>query len=93
MEPTTRREILEQVKQVREGVNPHRHAPFARHQLRIPMEDWYALRRLIPGLAATDPAELTAAWEWFERSAFAEPYRVGRMHRGVIKNGVIASCP
>lgn len=82
--------IFESVKRVREGNEGHRHAPFARHTMRIPMRDWYALRRLIPDLDAFhDPERQQAAFEWFEKSAFAEPYRVGKIHRGVIKNGVI----
>lgn len=85
-----RRVILESVKRVREGNEPHRHAPFARHTMRIPMRDWYALRRLIPDLDAfQDPERQRAAFDWFEKSAFAEPYRVGRVVRGVVKNGVI----
>lgn len=85
-----RRAIFESVKRVRDGNEPHRHAPFARHTMRIPMRDWYALRRLIPDLDAFhDPERQRAAFDWFEKSAFAEPYRVGRVVRGVVKNGVI----
>lgn len=85
-----RRAIFESVKRVRDGNEGHRHAPFARHTMRIPMRDWYALRRLIPDLDAFhDPDRQRAAFEWFEQSAFSEPYRVGKIHRGVIKNGVI----
>lgn len=90
MTDPTRREILEEVRRVRDGVQPHRHMPFARHTLRVPMEDFYALSRLIPGLDAKDPDERTAAWDWFERSAFSEPYRVGRISRGIVRNGVLA---
>lgn len=85
----TRREILDSVQSVRAGNQEHRHTAFARHALRIPVEDMHALRMLVPGLASKDPQEWSAAWEWFERSAFAEPYRVGRLHRGVIRNGNI----
>ncbi len=87
---TTRREILDSVQDVRLGNESHRHMPFARHALRIPIEDMHALRMLVPGLASKDPHEFSAAWAWFEQSAFAEPYRVGRIHRGVIKDGVIS---
>lgn len=85
-----RQAIFESIQRVREGNEAHRHAPFARHTMRIPMEDWYALRKLIPDLDNyADPEAQAAAWDYFERSAFSEPYRVGRIHRGVIKNGVI----
>jgi hypothetical protein len=87
---TERRTIFESVKRVRDGNEAHRHAPFARHTMRIPMRDWYALRRLIPDLDAFhDPERQCAAWDYFEKSAFSEPYRVGRIHRGIVKNGVI----
>ena len=85
-----RRAILESVKRVRDGVEPHKHAPFARHTMRIPMQDWYALRKLIPDLDAfKDPDRQRAAWDYFERSVWSEPYRVGRIVRGVVSNGVI----
>lgn len=82
-----RRSILEINQKCRDGAVPHRNPKFARHMMRIPMEDWYALRRLIPGLNATDPQELTAAWEWFERSPFSEKYRINKITRGIIRNG------
>lgn len=85
-----RRAILEANHRVREGNEGHKHAPFARHTMRIPMQDWYALRRLIPDLESFhDPEKQRAAWDYFEKSAFSEPYRVGRVVRGVVKNGVI----
>lgn len=83
--------ILESVKRVRDGNESHKHAPFARHTMRIPEQDFHALRKLYPDLANyNDPAAQLAAWEHFERTPFAEKYRVGRIFRGVIKNGVIA---
>lgn len=86
----TRQAILESVKRVREGNEPHRHAPFARHTLRIPEQDFYALLKLYPNLANwKNPEARRAEWDRFERSAFAEPYRVGRIVRGVVKNGLI----
>jgi hypothetical protein len=86
----TRRAILESVQRVRDGLEPHRHAPFARHMLRIPESDFYALLRLYPHLANwKDPQARQAEWDRFERSAFSEPYRVGRIVRGVVKNGLI----
>jgi hypothetical protein len=85
-----RQAILDSVKRVREGNEPHQHAPFARHTMRIPLQDFEALKRLYPGLDNyKDPAAMTAAWEAFERSPFSEPYRVGKIVRGIVKNGVI----
>lgn len=84
-----RADVLKTVQGVREGAIAHRHLPWARHAFRIPERDFYALRRLYPGLSSTDPAELTAAWEEFERSPFSEAYRIGRLFRGVIQNGLI----
>lgn len=90
MQPdATRRIVLETVKRVREGVDPHRHAPFARHTMRIPEFDYYALLKLYPDLASHDPQTQQDAWHSFERSPFSERYRVGRLFRGVIQNGVI----
>jgi hypothetical protein len=84
------RSIFESVKRVREGNEEHRHAPFARHTMRIPIEDFQALQRFYPDLGNYhDPEAQRAAWDRFERSAFAERYRVGHIHKGVIKNGVI----
>lgn len=81
-----RQQILETLAGVRNGVTPHRHLPFGQHQHRIPMQDYKALCRLYP-LDAVDPHEKAAAWEAFDKSPFAEPYRVGRVVRGVTKNG------
>lgn len=89
MRDSTRQVILESVARVRNGVDPHRHAPFMRHTMRIPERDFYALQKLYPGLTASDPHERTAAWDRFERSPFSEAYRVGRIVRGVVKNGII----
>lgn len=86
-----RRVVLESVQRVREGNEAHKHAPFARHTMRIPEQDFYALLKLYPDLNNFhDPAAQRDAWDRFERSAFAEPYRVGKIVRGVVKNGVIA---
>lgn len=81
--------VLETVCKVREGVNPHRHLPFAEHTLRIPEHDFYALVRLYPGLIARDPHEKQAAWDALHKSPFSEPYRVGKVVRGVRKNGML----
>lgn len=68
---------------------PHRHAPFARHTMRIPESDFYAIVKLYPGLMASDPDELSAAWAAFEKSPISQKYHVGRTVRGVTKNGLI----
>lgn len=86
-----RRAVFESVQRVREGNESHKHAPFARHTMRIPEQDFFALRKLYPDLANfNDPDAQRAAWDRFEKSAFSEPYRVGRVVRGVVKNGVIS---
>jgi hypothetical protein len=82
-----RRAILESVKQVRDGVTPHRNPNFAQHMHRIPEQDFYALLRLYPGLSAIDPLEKSAAWEAFSKSPFAEPYLVCKRVKGIFKNG------
>jgi hypothetical protein len=82
--------IFDSVKRVREGNETHRHAPFARHTMRIPIPDFQAIQKLYPDLGNYhDPEAQRVAWDRFERSAFAERYRVGNIHRGVIKNGAI----
>ena len=84
-------DILKTVQGVREGIIPHRHAPsgVGRHMFRIPEQHFYALIRLFPNLNALDPELKQKAWEAFELSPFSEAYRIGRLHRGVIKNGLI----
>ena len=84
-----RRQILEQVYRVREGMDPHRNLPFARHTMRIPMKDFQALSRLYPGLNAIDPVEKTAAWEAFEKSPFSDPYKVGKVVKGFTQQGIL----
>lgn len=85
-----RRVVFESVQRVREGNEPHRQLSWARHTMRIPEQDFFALRKLYPDLSnAHDPEAQRAAWDRFERSAFSEPYRVGRIVRGIVKNGVI----
>lgn len=84
---STRQAVFDSIRRVREGIDPHRHLPFARHALRIPEADYYALIKLYPALASPDPLERSAAMEHFEKTPFAEAYRVGKIHRGVIKNG------
>ncbi len=85
-----RRVVFESVQRVRDGNEPHRHAPFARHTMRIPEQDWFALRKLYPDLDNfNDPEAQRAAWDRFEKSPFSEPYRIGKVVRGIVKNGVI----
>lgn len=84
-----RRLILDSVKKVRDGVDPHRNPNFAQHTLRIPEQDFYALLRLFPKLNSLDPAEKTAAWESFHNSPIAEQYRVNKLSRGYLYNGKI----
>jgi hypothetical protein len=88
-----RRAALEAIAQIRVGNVAHRHLPWARHTLRIPEWDYYALVRLYPGLNALDPVERSAAWEQFEKSPFSEPYRIGRISKGVVRNGLILPTP
>lgn len=85
-----RRVVLESVKRVRDGNEAHRHAPFARHTMRIPEQDFFAIVKLFPDLMChSDPERQRAAWDQFEMSPLSEPYRIGRIVRGVISNGVI----
>lgn len=88
-----RRAALEAIAQIRVGNVAHRHLPWARHTMRIPEQDYYALVRLYPGLNALDPTERNAAWEQFEKGPFSEPYRIGRISKGVVRNGLILSTP
>ena len=88
-----RREALEFIASIRNGVTGHRHLPWARHTMRIPEQDFYALARLYPGLKSLDPMERSAAWEQLEKSPFGEPYRVGKIVKGVVKNGLILPTP
>jgi hypothetical protein len=81
--------LLETNKGARDGTIPHRNPDFAQHTLRIPMEHFTALTKLYPGLVASDPAEKSAAWEAFHNSPFAEPYRVNKLSRGYLHNGII----
>lgn len=81
--------VLKSVQRVREGVDPHKHAPFARHTLRIPERDFWAIVKLYPALISKDAEQRQAEWDRFEQSAFAEPYRVGKITRGIIRNGII----
>lgn len=81
--------MLDAIARVRDGNEGHRHPAFAEHTLRIPEGDWHALCRLYPALRSRDPAEMSAAWAHFHTTAFAEVYRVGRVFKGVTKNGLI----
>ncbi len=81
--------LLETNKSARDGVIPHRNPEFGQHTLRIPMDHFHALYKLYPGLIAADPDEKSAAWEAFHNSPFAEPYRINRLSRGYLHNGII----
>lgn len=83
------RDLLDINKGARDGVIPHRNPEFGQHTLRIPMDHFAALYRLYPGLIATNPEEKSAAWEAFHNSPFAEPYRMNRLSRGYLHNGII----
>jgi len=83
------RDLLDINKGARDGTIPHRNPEFAQHTLRIPMDHFVALYRLYPGLIARDPAERSAAMEAFHNSPFAEPYRINRLSRGYLHNGLI----
>jgi len=85
-----RRAIFETNQKVREGTQEHRHLPWARHTMRIPEGDYYALLKLYPDLANfKNPEARQRAWDAFEKGPFSEPYRVGKVVRGIVKNGVI----
>lgn len=81
--------ILDQIRRVREGVDAHRHAPFAQHTMRIPMEDLRALAMFFPDLLSSDPEARAAAHDQLYNSPLSEPFRVGKVVRGVTRNGVI----
>lgn len=84
-----RHAMLESVRRVREGIDGHRHAPFAQHFMRIPESDYYALAKLYPDLMAADPDARAAAITHLSTTPFGEKYRVGKVVRGVTKNGLI----
>ena len=83
------RELLDINKGARDGTIAHRNPEFGQHTLRIPMDHFTALSKLYPGLIASDPAEKSAAWEAFHNSPFAEPYRINKLSRGYLHNGII----
>lgn len=68
--------VLREAQLAREGRVGTRHAPFAEHQLRVPVEHWRALARLYPGLNSRDPVEYAGAYDRLLKSPFADPYRV-----------------
>jgi hypothetical protein len=86
---TEKKQLLDINKGARDGTIAHRNPDFGQHTLRIPIEDFAALYRLYPGLIARDPDEKSAAWEAFHNSPFAEPYRLNRLSRGYLHNGII----
>lgn len=68
--------VLREAQLAREGRLDTRHAPFAEHQLRVPLEHWNALAMLYPGLKARKREEFEAAYNALLKSPFADPYRV-----------------
>lgn len=68
--------VLREAQLAREGRLDTRHAPFAEHQMRIPIEHWRALARLYPGLNSRDPVEYAEAYDRLLKSPLADPYRV-----------------
>lgn len=70
------RDVLREAQLAREGRVPTRHAPFAEHTLRIPVEHWRALTMLFPGLNSKDHAEYEEAMKRLHESPLADPYRV-----------------
>lgn len=68
--------VLREAQLAREGRVPTRHAPFAEHQLRIPIQDWRALTRLYPELNSKDADTRAAAMKRLHESPLADKYRV-----------------
>lgn len=68
--------VLDEAQLAREGRLETQHAPFAEHQLRIPVEHWRSLAMLYPGLNSRDHDEFTEAYNRLLASSFADPYRV-----------------
>ena len=79
--------VLREAQLAREGRLPTRHAPFAEHQMWIPvshMTRWHMLNGVIraplaerfPGLNSPYHDEFEAAYDRFLKSDDADPYRV-----------------
>jgi hypothetical protein len=79
--------VLTEAQLAREGRLETRHAPFAEHQLRIPvyhMTQWHMLHGVLrsplvnrfPGLDSRNHDEFEAAYDRFFKSPDADPYRV-----------------
>lgn len=68
--------VLREAELAREGRLDTQHAPFAEHQLRVPIEHWHALTRLYPGLASRQRQEFEDAYKQLLQSPFADRYRV-----------------
>lgn len=68
--------VLREAQLAREGRLETKHAPFAEHQLRVPIPHWNALAMLYPGLKSRDPVEYEEAYARFYASPLADPYRV-----------------
>lgn len=80
--------VLREAQLAREGRVGTRHAPFAEHQLRIPVDHWRALARLYPGLNSRDAAEYAEAYDRLLKSPFADRYRVRRRQAQLGRIGV-----
>ena len=86
--------ILDSVQAAREGRIVTRHAPFAEHMCRIPVEDLRALNALFPGLdgkSGTNAHDL--AMKAFHESPASEIYRVRRRVMGERPRGIIIRPP
>lgn len=90
------RAILESNQQAREGRIVTRHAPFAEHMCRIPLEHLPALNSLFPGFDGKSGTEAhDLAMKAFHASPASEPYRVRKSGR-VVQNrprGIIIRPP
>lgn len=75
---SARNDILAANRRVREGVDPKRKLDFGETTFRIPERDFFALRRIYPGLVSHDAKERHQAWKDFAKSPVSEPYRVVR---------------
>lgn len=81
--------VLRETQLAREGRVPTQHAPFAEHQLRVPVghvSSWHQIngagvwrppiRVMFPGFDSKNHDEAQAAYQAFYTSEFADPYRV-----------------
>lgn len=85
--PARRHAILKHNQAIREGTaeQPKR-LEEGYVSLRIPVEDWPALRRMFPELESKDHAIRLAAWHKFRESPIGEKYLVTRTPNQVRKS-------